>query len=625
MKKLRLLFFSICFVPFLVFGQNVLTNPGFEEGVDSKGIPNGWLGYAQTGASMQVLNEPAKAHSGNYWVKCTTSQGAQYLLYQNTVPAKEGDVWKFSSFITDVTTAGAGKDVFIALKISAKSSTGATFKYWEIHQDSVTSQWKEFSTFQTLPAGTAFIQAVFVIDGATGASEASYGIDDVKLEKVKSYPVSTLPNYLPNPSFEDGVDAKGIPNGWIGYAQTGASMTVVKENATAYNGDYWTKCSSTQGGYYLLYQNTFASKPGDVWKLSAFIKDVSQKFPGGYVALKISAKSVTGSTFLYWENPQQDSGVTTYWKQFSNTQTMPEGTAYIQAVIVIDGAAGAPEASYGIDDVRLELLSSVPDKTNLLANPGFEEGVDTKGIPTGWIGYAQTGASMEVKSDSRAARSGINWVKCTSTQGGYYLLYQNSFAAKPGQKWQISAYMKDISPTYPGANFAGLKVSYKSVTGSTFTYFEYYGKTITSSWAKYDTTFTTPEGTAFIQAVVIIHAADGAPEASYGIDDVKLTLLEDVGVEQLTNNIPTKYELGQNYPNPFNPATTILYSLPREGNVTLKVYNIVGQEVVSLVDAYQTAGNYKVSFTGEHLSSGIYFYRIKSGSFSEVKKMLLIK
>lgn len=624
MKKLKLLFFSLCFFPFLIFGQNVLTNPGFEDGVDSKGIPNGWIGYAQTGASMQVMNEPAKAHSGNYWVKCTTSQGAQYLLYQNTFPAKEGDVWKFSSYIKDVTANGAGKDVFAALKISAKSSTGATFKYWEIHQDSITSNWKEFATTQTLPAGTAFIQAVFVIDGATGAPEASYGFDDVKLEKIKSYPVSTLPNYLPNPSFEDGVDAKGIPNGWIGYAQAGASMTVVKDNATAYNGDYWTKCSSTQGGYYLLYQNTFVSKPGDVWKLSAFIKDVSQKFPGGYVALKISAKSVTGSTFLYWENPQQDSGVTSYWKQFSNTQTMPEGTAYIQAVIVVDGAAGAPEASYGIDDVRLELVASQTDKTNLLANPGFEEGADDKGIPKGWIGYAQTGASMEVKSDSRTAHSGVYWVKCTSTQGGYYLLYQNNLPAKPNQIWELSSFFKDISPTTLSANYAALKISAKSVTGSTFQYWEEYPTKVTADWVKYTNTKTMPEGTAFIQAVVVIHAADGAPEATYGIDDVKLTLLKDVGIDEL-NTIPTKFELCQNYPNPFNPTTVLQYSLPKDGNVSLKVYNVIGQEVATLVNAHQKIGNYKVNFNAEHLASGIYFYRIQAGSFSEVKKMLLIK
>ncbi|MFA7420911.1 MAG: T9SS type A sorting domain-containing protein [Melioribacteraceae bacterium] len=623
MKKLKLLFFSLCFLPFLIFGQNVLTNPGFEDGVDSKGIPNGWIGYAQTGASMQVMNEPAKAHSGNYWVKCTTTQGAQYLLYQNTFPAKEGDVWKFSSFIKDVSATNPGTAVFAALKISAKSSTGATFKYWEIHQDSITSNWKEFATTQTLPAGTAFIQAVFVIDGATGAPEASYGIDDVKLEKIKSYPVSTLPNYLPNPSFEDGVDAKGIPNGWIGYAQAGASMTVVKDNATAYNGDYWTKCTSTQGGYYLLYQKTYASKEGDVWDFSSFIKDVSPKYPGAsYVALKISAKSVTGATFLAWEI-FQDS-VTTYWRKFSNRQTMPEGTASIQAVIVVHGADGALEASYGFDDVRLELVSSIADKTNLLANPGFEEGADDKGIPKSWIGYAQTGASLEFKSDASTAHSGVNWVKCTSTQGGYYLLYQNSFPAKPGQVWELSSYFKDISPSYPGANFAALKISAKSVTGSTFLYWEIFPEKVTTEWAKYTNTQTMPEGTAYLQAVVVIHGADGAPEAAYGIDDVKLALITDVGVEEI-NTIPTKFELSQNYPNPFNPTTVLQYSLPKEGNVSLKVYNVIGQEVATLVNAHQKIGNYKVNFNAEHLASGIYFYRIQAGSFSEVKKMLLIK
>lgn len=603
--------------------DNLLANYGFEEGLDSKGIPNGWIGYAQTGASIKLIDDYTTSYAGDYWVKCTSTQGGYYLLYQNTFPAKESEIWKFSSFIKDISPANPG-GVFAALKISAKSSTGATFKSWEVYQDSVTSKWKEFANIQTMPAGTAFIQAVIVVHAADGAPEASYGFDNVKLKKIYVHTSSTLPNYLTNPGFEEGVDSKGIPNGWIGYAQTGASINVIKENATAYNGDYWTKCTSTQGGYYLLYQKTYATKEGDVWDFSSFIKDVSPKYPGAsYVALKISAKSVTGATFLAWEI-FQDS-VKNYWKKFTNRQTMPAGTAFIQAVIVVHGADGAPEASYGFDDVRLELVSSVPDKTNLLANPGFEEGVDDKGIPKGWIGYAQTGASLVVKSDLSTAHSGANWVKCTSTLGGYYLLYQNSFPAKPGQIWELSSYLKDISPSYPGANFAALKISAKSVTGSTFQYWEIYPDKVTTDWVKYSNTQTMPDGTAYIQAVVVIHAADGAPEASYGIDDVNLTLIKDVGIEQLNTSIPIKYELSQNYPNPFNPETTIQYSLPKEGNVTLKVYSIIGQEVASLVDAHQKIGNYKVNFKAEHLASGIYFYRIQSGSFYEVRKMMLVK
>ena len=99
---------------------------------------------------------------------------------------------------------------------------------------------------------------------------------------------------------------------------------------------------------------------------------------------------------------------------------------------------------------------------------------------------------------------------------------------------------------------------------------------------------------------------------------------------------PDNYILSQNYPNPFNPATTISYTIPRTGLVTLKVYNLIGVEVAVLVNEDQAPGNYQVDFnTGggstyddansRNLSSGIYFYRLESGDYSRTMKMNLIK
>jgi hypothetical protein len=83
--------------------------------------------------------------------------------------------------------------------------------------------------------------------------------------------------------------------------------------------------------------------------------------------------------------------------------------------------------------------------------------------------------------------------------------------------------------------------------------------------------------------------------------------------------------LAQNYPNPFNPATIINYQLGNDGFVSLKVFNSLGQEVAVVIDEYQTAGNYKITFSGSDLPSGMYVYRLKSGKYSESKKMLLLK
>nr|MCU0365484.1 T9SS type A sorting domain-containing protein [Ignavibacteriaceae bacterium] len=93
----------------------------------------------------------------------------------------------------------------------------------------------------------------------------------------------------------------------------------------------------------------------------------------------------------------------------------------------------------------------------------------------------------------------------------------------------------------------------------------------------------------------------------------------------IPGSTPSAYALEQNFPNPFNPGTTINFSIPAEGFVTLDVYNSIGQKVASLVNETKTAGSYTVGFDASDLTSGIYFYKISSGNFTETKKMILLK
>jgi 5'-nucleotidase len=96
-------------------------------------------------------------------------------------------------------------------------------------------------------------------------------------------------------------------------------------------------------------------------------------------------------------------------------------------------------------------------------------------------------------------------------------------------------------------------------------------------------------------------------------------------IVEVVKDKPTTFELAQNYPNPFNPTTTINYQLPTNALVTLKVYDVVGREVATLVNARQEAGRYDINFNATSLSSGVYFYRLQAGSFVETKKMMLVK
>jgi hypothetical protein len=95
--------------------------------------------------------------------------------------------------------------------------------------------------------------------------------------------------------------------------------------------------------------------------------------------------------------------------------------------------------------------------------------------------------------------------------------------------------------------------------------------------------------------------------------------------EEQLSEVPTVFLLSQNYPNPFNPITSIQYSIPNRNNVVLKIYDILGNEVSTLVNEEKEAGAYAINFDANNLASGLYLYRIQAGSFIDTKKMILLK
>jgi hypothetical protein len=99
-------------------------------------------------------------------------------------------------------------------------------------------------------------------------------------------------------------------------------------------------------------------------------------------------------------------------------------------------------------------------------------------------------------------------------------------------------------------------------------------------------------------------------------------------VVNINNNpdiIPHVFNLAQNYPNPFNPVTTIQYRLPEKTQVSIKIYNMLGEKISEPVNDVQDAGSYSIKFDGSNLASGIYLYRIDTANYTKVRKMVLIK
>jgi photosystem II stability/assembly factor-like uncharacterized protein len=176
--------------------------------------------------------------------------------------------------------------------------------------------------------------------------------------------------------------------------------------------------------------------------------------------------------------------------------------------------------------------------------------------------------------------------------------------------------------------------------GSTTEFYVGLGRTGDTDCGPYRSTDAGLTWTSFVSGPVLntytIRALDYAPSnrwlyagAAHTTDPLGQGIFKNqlpaVGVRTQPQGIPTDFVLSQNYPNPFNPGTKIKYGLPERAYVTLKVYDVLGREVATLVDEEVNAGYHQESFDGSRLSSGVYFYRLSAGKFSTTKRLMLLK
>jgi photosystem II stability/assembly factor-like uncharacterized protein len=142
-----------------------------------------------------------------------------------------------------------------------------------------------------------------------------------------------------------------------------------------------------------------------------------------------------------------------------------------------------------------------------------------------------------------------------------------------------------------------------------------------STWTSLETPFGDPQGYNAIFSIHFINPQNGWVTADYG------RIAKYTGATSVDDEINSMldYSLGQNYPNPFNPTTTIKYNIPESGFTTIRVYNLLGSEVATLVNEVKPQGTYEVSFSSAELPSGVYFYSMEVNSFREIRKMILLK
>lgn len=269
------------------------------------------------------------------------------------------------------------------------------------------------------------------------------------------------------------------------------------------------------------------------------------------------------------------------------------------------------------------LVSSASAQTNFLNNPGFETWANN--LPASWT----TDTAAVTKSTT--AKSGSFALKLND-----YLLF--GLVAYPGMITQgvhvtgttfsLHGWYQLKSDSGDGVFFSVLASSAKQLVGGGSAEF-YQTRSVYTAFAAdiYVGTSTTVDS-CYLRIMMV---ADSSA-ASTGYHLGSYALIDDLVLDNTVTGVsgreyahPSSYELSQNYPNPFNPATEIEFTIPSDHHVTLKVYNMMGQEIETLVDEQLPQGRYKKTFDASRLSSGTYFYRIQAGSFSQVKKMAVVK
>ena len=275
--------------------------------------------------------------------------------------------------------------------------------------------------------------------------------------------------------------------------------------------------------------------------------------------------------------------------------------------------------------VSLSWVTQV-NSQNLIMNPGCEDSLVNGEIPH-WTEIV-----------------GNNWTRRIASpipyEGSAYFFPGVAVLAELQQEVDVSMYAADIDNELLEFIFEGYVRSYpQSPLDQSRIVLEFLDSTKTakldsvdsgnyansSAWVQISDTSIAPQGTRNIRIRLISTRRSGSNNDGYydALSLVAVPLISSVGSKEFYS--PGEFHLFQNYPNPFNPSTKISWQSPVGNHQTLKIYDILGKEVATLIDEFKPTGSYQVDFNAADLPSGVYMYRIQAGSFIETKKMILLR
>ncbi len=610
---------SVIFDDFKLTGsQNVLTNGGFET-ADVNDDDFGW-GAVNAGdgqAHTVIAEDAAVAHSGSKYASLGVENGAAWGVFytEDALAAAGGETWEIGGYIKDLTDGGSG-GAFIGWKLEGKDADGNIVADTGDMLFETTSEYEMYTGQFVMPAGTVVASGVIVVTRWDG-SNCEYAVDDV---------------YMMNLG---GLDTEAPP----------PPENISALPGTNYNLVTWEDVPGEEGETYTVYASTSA------------ITDVTAP---GVEVLKAGHLEGAPSVVHYLYVPTTDETVEYYYavsctdasanvgeaglspSSYTNTALgIPTITMAAPTNFVADGFLdewtevtpfhlGDPN-SWGIssiwgavdndDDASADLYIAIDDDFLYFA------GEVTDNVYTPWVEgdgnwyehdalefffglYDQSGPRHNamyrgdnpdyklVFHDQNVTRDNDGWTNMGTTGDGNY--YFEGFNPDYVFEAKISLDSLATQAGFEDARFhpqAGMKIIMEPIIHDN-----------DGSWE--GNVQSSPNNTDNAWQTTAVWSHSFITAGGTAIDDVET---------------PAVYSLSSNYPNPFNPSTMISYEIGQSEHVKLSVYNVLGQEVMVLVNDVQQAGAHNVQFQAGTLASGIYMYRLEAGNFTSTHKMILMK